>query len=99
MANKNKENGVVNEVAEVVDKTVSAVMHETERTILPVRQSVLRRFPTLFLLLVTFGLTATFYGFERLILEWTYVYERPWLILLIGISILIATGTLYKKLG
>ena len=89
----------VEQVIETVDETLGTVLNKTNRLIEPARQSVFRRFPAVFLLLVTFGVSATFYGFELLMSQWAYFYERPLLILLTGVSILIGTGTLYKKLG
>lgn len=64
----------------------------------PVRERVLRRFPILFTLLTTFGVAAVFFGFERIISDITFLYDRPWLILTLGIVTLLATGTLYKVL-
>ena len=101
MAKKAKDSIVteVEQVVDTVDKTVTTAVRHTDKLIDPVRRSAFRRFPSLFILLVTFGVSATIYGFEVLIAQWTYMYERPWLILLLGISILVGTGTLYKKLG
>lgn len=82
-----------------LDKDVSSALQRTERIIEPVRESVFRRFPTLFLFLVTFGVVATFYGFEAIITKLPYLADRPWLILTTGVTILWLTGTLYKKLG
>ncbi len=65
----------------------------------PVRKSFIRRFPIVFSLLVTSGVTATFLGIERLILKYDLFDKSPELILLLGIGILVFTGTLYKKLG
>lgn len=62
------------------------------------RQAVLNRFPLLFTLLGTFGLVATFYGFEGLIDRVDILADNPWLILATGIGILSFTGLLYKKL-
>lgn len=63
------------------------------------RQSVFERFPLLFTMLATFGVAATFYGFERLIDKVDVFSENPFILLGAGISTLIITGTLYKKLG
>jgi energy-converting hydrogenase Eha subunit E len=64
----------------------------------PVRKSIIKRFPVAFTLAVTFGVASIFFGFERIISEITFLNERPVLILILGIVILAATGTLYKKL-
>ena len=62
------------------------------------RQAVFERFPLPFTLLATFGLVATFYGFEGLIDRIDLLANNPWLILGSGIAVLAATGSLYKKL-
>lgn len=64
----------------------------------PVRKHIFKRFPTLFLMAVTFGVSITFFGVEQL-LSSSWLVGHPWISLLLGISILAATGTLYKKLG
>ena len=62
------------------------------------RQSAFDRFPLLFTLLGSFGLVATFYGFERLIDQVDFFSDNPVALLLTGIAVLIFTGSLYKKL-
>lgn len=63
------------------------------------RQSVFSRFPLVFTLLSTFGLVATFYGFEHLIDKSRLLSDNPLILLGVGIGTLIFTGALYKKLG
>lgn len=63
------------------------------------RQSAVQRFPLLFTLLGAFGLVATFYGFEGIIDSIDLLNDNPVILLLVGISALTATGSLYKKLG
>lgn len=63
------------------------------------KQNVLDRFPLLFTLLGTFGLVATFYGFEHLIDKSEILNENPLILLGVGVTTLVFTGTLYKKLG
>ena len=62
------------------------------------KSTVFAKFPLLFTLLGAFGLVATFYGFERIIDQVDWLNENPWLILLIGLTTLLLTGTLYKRL-
>ncbi|USN88555.1 MAG: hypothetical protein H6780_03655 [Candidatus Nomurabacteria bacterium] len=64
-----------------------------------VRDSVFARFPVVFVLLSTFGLVATLYGFEKVIDEVDFFAEHPFMILLAGLISLALTGTLYKKLN
>ncbi|MCA9354696.1 MAG: hypothetical protein KC877_04215 [Candidatus Kaiserbacteria bacterium] len=62
------------------------------------RDSVFARFPVLFVLLSTFGLVATLYGFEKAIDQVDYFAEHPIMVLIIGLGTLTLTGSLYKKL-
>ncbi len=70
-----------------------------ERIATSYRESAFKRFPALFTLLVALGVSATYFGVEQLMLQVPWLIARPWLILVIGISILFFTGRLYKKLG
>lgn len=87
------------DVVDGVQQVISDTEHKIESSIKPVRKSIVRRFPTAFLLAVTFGVSITFYGIEQLLPQIYFLNGHPWISLLLGISILVATGTLYKKLG
>ncbi|MFT5849361.1 MAG: hypothetical protein ACI9H6_000166 [Patiriisocius sp.] len=89
----------MNSVIDGVEATVGSVEQAVESHMAPVRKTVFSRFPALFTLLVTFGVAATFLGFERVLTEFAYINDRPVLMLSIGIFVLLGTGTLYKKLG
>lgn len=65
----------------------------------PLRESVFHKFPTLFILLTTFGVTSVLFGFEGIIAQFPFLTERPWLILLMGVVVLGFTGSLYTRLG
>jgi hypothetical protein len=62
------------------------------------RQFAFEKFPLLFTLMGTFGLVATFYGFEGLIDKVDLLANNPWVLLATGVATLFFTGTLYKKL-
>lgn len=62
------------------------------------KENVVHRFPLLFTLLGTFGLVAVLYGFEGIIDRIDILSRNPIILLIFGVSILIFTGTLYKKL-
>lgn len=62
------------------------------------RDSTFSRFPAVFLLLSSFGLVATFYGFEKVIDRIDILVHNPHLLLGLGIATLLLTGTLYNKL-
>ncbi len=63
------------------------------------REGVFTRFPLLFTLLGTFGLVATFYGFEAIIDRIELLANNPFILLGVGLATLVITGSLYKKLG
>lgn len=65
----------------------------------PIRKRVLKRYPTVFLFLVTFGVVATLLGLEQMLLRYDVFVDRPELLFITGVLVLAFTGTLYKKLG
>ena len=69
------------------------------KKVLGIRDSAFNRYPLVFVFLSTFGLVATFYGFEKVIDNVPFFSENPYMVLVTGIAILIFTGTLYKKLS
>lgn len=79
----------------VVDKTEKGI----EKNVAPIRDNVLKRFPIVFMLAVTFGFTATVTGMEQLLIKYDLLSSNPMIILILGVSTMILTGTLYKKLG
>ena len=81
-------------ISTAVERTTSNM----DSYIAPIRKSGLERFPILFSLLVTFGVTVTFLGFEKIIAQIGFLDRNPILVLILGIGILTLTGTLYKKL-
>lgn len=82
-----------------VTQGLENAMITAENAVVPVRQSILKRFPIVFLLSVTFGVAATFFGIERIIADTEWLNDRPILILILGLLILSITGQVYKKLG
>lgn len=66
-------------VSTIVTKTTTSV----DGYIAPVRKSVLERFPILFSLLVTFGVTTTFLGFEKIIAGIGFLDRNPVLVLIL----------------
>jgi len=89
---------VLQAVLDSAEQTIHDVEREVSDVMQPVRRSVFERFPILFLLLVSFGVSAVFFGFEQFLAQ-SALAERPLLVLSIGVFVLIGTGTLYRKLG
>ena len=73
--------------------------HKVIRDITRQRDTAFEKFPMIFTLLGTFGLVATLYGFQHLIDRVPLLANNPLISLIVGLIILLLTGTLYKKLG
>lgn len=78
-------------IKQIETRVAAKIKHEQE--------AVFNRFPLLFTMLGTFGVVATFYGFEGLIDRFDVLANNPYILLGVGLAILIITGSLYKKLG
>lgn len=63
------------------------------------RNRVVASHPFIFILLGTFGVVSTYYGLQHILEKIPAVANNPVIALAVGLSILIFTGTLYKKLG
>ncbi len=80
-------------------KAKSKKRNPAVRKFLRERDSAFKRFPLLFTLLGTFGVIATFYGFQHVFESIPLLADHPYIALIVGLVILFATGKLYKKLG
>ena len=80
-------------------KTLEGSISKLGQQVTQERDSVFEKFPILFLLFSSFGLVATFYGFEKIIDKIPYFVENPEMIFITGVVILFLSGALYKKLG
>jgi hypothetical protein len=82
-----------------VERFAKTTERQVEQVVVPIRKTVAQRFPTTFLFLITFGFTAMVTGIEHSLIKYQILSGHPEVILLIGVGILLVTGTLYKKLG
>ena len=57
------------------------------------------RFPMITALVATFGFVSVLYGFEKLIDSSEFLSDNPIILLVLGLAILVVTGTVYKKLN
>jgi ElaB/YqjD/DUF883 family membrane-anchored ribosome-binding protein len=87
------------EAVDAVQKLLDEVAADVEKQIAPVRRSIIKRFPTLFLLAVTFGFSIVLYSIEVILMQNGFVLDYPWVSLGIGVGVLTITGTLYRKLS
>jgi hypothetical protein len=62
------------------------------------KQNAFTRYPLLFSLLAAFGLVITNNGMQGVISKLSWLNNNPYVTLIVGILILLFTGTLYKKL-
>lgn len=85
--------------ADVVEKIIIKTGSSVETYVSPMRENILKRYPTLFTLVVTLGATATFLGLEGIFLRFEVFVKYPELLFLLGVVILVLTGRVYKKLG
>ena len=85
-------------ISEEIQK-LDEMRHRLGESMVQMRESAFRRFPFLFIFLSTFGVAATFLGMEKIIDQVRIFQDHPYMILAAGISTLILTGALYKKLS
>lgn len=62
------------------------------------RDRLSSRFPLIWAMGATFGLVAILYGFEKLIDRVDLFVDKPWILLVTGVVVLVITGSTYKKL-
>ena len=82
-------------IIEEVEKAIKDFNNVADKHARP----VLRRYPLIFILLVTFGGAAIFDGLKFFLDEVSIFKEHPLILMLIGVVILLFTGKLYKVLG
>ncbi len=78
-----------------IKDTEVQVVHELTKR----RDNAYQKHPLPFVMLGAFGIVATFYGFEGMIDRISWLSNNPIILLAVGISALVVTGQLYKKLG
>jgi hypothetical protein len=62
------------------------------------KQHAVKRFPLFFALLAAFGLVITNDGIQGLITKVEWLNRNPMITLVVGLVVLVFTGTIYKKL-
>lgn len=83
-----------NDPIKIIDKVVRGAENAAGKYTRP----VLKRYPLLFALLLTFGFSAIITGFHLWAEEVPLFHEHPTYLMLIGLITLFLTGTLYKLL-
>jgi hypothetical protein len=83
--------------ADNLDEAIESVEKTVAEKVRPFRKNGLQRFPVVFLLAVTFGVIATEFGLQLLLLKYTFLTDKPGIIFTVGVITLILTGVAYKK--
>jgi len=89
--NKNSANGKLDQITTQEDKILHLLKEE--------RRRVKEKFPLTFALTATIGAAATLSGINKLIDQVDFLVENPLVLVIIGLTILLATGAAYRKLG
>ena len=63
------------------------------------RDKAAKKFPLGFAVIASFGLITTTNGLQKMLEKIPILNNNPWISFVVGLAILIATGTVYKKLG
>jgi predicted tellurium resistance membrane protein TerC len=63
----------------------------------PIRKLLIKRFPVMFLLLVTVGFVSVSFGIEEIMHRYHFFSNHPFLVLAFGLLLLIVTGAAYKR--
>lgn len=79
-------------------KRESEAIRLKEQKVVKIQKTYAQKYPILFALGGAFGLVATFYGFEKLIDKFGLFSDNPWILLGLGLTMLVLTGTFYNKL-
>lgn len=64
----------------------------------PRAQGIFRKYPITFGLLILLGFTALHEGIKGILKDFSLFENHPWYLIIVGLLVLIITGTIYKKL-
>jgi hypothetical protein len=95
--NIQKRTGAMLETIGGIEHLAQKAEDRIEREIEPLRKSLLKRFPTVFLLLVTAGFILVSFAIEEILRQYSFFTQNPLFALVLGLFFLIITGTAYKK--
>ena len=77
------------------EKVIHELHEATRRRLHPAH----RKYPFLFLFLITFSVVALIHGFDRVLDRVDFFESNPQVLIVIGLMGLFLTGSLYKRLG
>ncbi len=87
------------QVLDAVEGTVTKVSSSLDTYVAPARETFIKKYPTLFGMMVTVGLIATFLGLEQMLLKFRVLSDYPVVLFLFGVALLALTGRFYKKMN
>ena len=93
------EHPLIETLKKMTHDEVTGIGHSIHQMLQSRRQTAFQRFPVTFTLLGTFGLIATFYGFQGLVDQVQYFQSNPEVVLIGGVMVLFLTGRLHRELG
>ena len=94
-----KKQNELEKIVDTVEKTIETIENHSEEVIRPVRETLFKRFPITFVLIVAFGVSAVITSSELLFMKIEFFVAHPSVLLLIGLTVLAATGKFRQKLG
>ena len=79
---------------EHIEKILKEINDNTGRK----TRSSFKKYPITFALLITFSLVSILHGFELFFDKVPFIHNHPWILILVGLFLLIVTGSVYKSL-
>lgn len=79
-------------------KQIEMLSDQVNSSMASMAKPFFKRYPLTFMIFIFIGVVAVSDGMKDIITSIPFFEEHPWRLLLTGFVILIATGTLYKKL-
>jgi hypothetical protein len=79
-------------------KHIEDLSNQVNKIMAPRAKNVFRRYPITFGLLILLGVMALHEGLKGVMKNYGLLDGNPWYLILIGLVILLITGTVYKKL-
>ena len=85
------------EEPDILEK-VEDVAEKADKTIQKEWRPIFKKYPLTFTMMSVIGFVATVYGLEGVIDNIEFFHNNPFVVLIIGLLLLLLTGTLFKRL-
>ena len=80
-----------------IESLATTAEEKFQQRLTPVRKSLIKRFPVIFLLLVTAGFAFVSFGIEEFLHSQAFLTKNPLLVFSVGLLLLIISGSAYKR--